>query len=586
MLRYQLQDYIVPLNGKWLRIYDAELREMETADRKKYNAWDDYIHRVQKNPLAFFLPHGRPRKDGSNDGLAMLNDTKHDLILLTAGNQLGKSMLGAAYTSLRCIPNDPKWPIFTQHGVKPKEFRGPQQVIVASYSWDEVNTVWNTYRKILPREMLGPYAPFWGHFKGERGKSKDLRFHNATKSIKIECDTLFIFLSYVQSLTHWEGKQCDLGHLDEQCPEDKFDALTARQTTRGGESGFTPICMTLTGHVIPERPDTGAAGWIKRKVIDENITKGRKVGKYRIAVEDVPDVIISREKKNKMKIQWVDEPTKLHDEKKLREAEARYWGGWEVGGGVVLNEWNKDFHWIEPFDYRKFKPTYYRHIDHGQNPCAAGVFAVMPWGDIVLIQEYYEYGRNIYDNAAAIVEWCGNKRVRCDSIGWDDKNETWEEVFVGLEFRSSELDIRSFKRRTEESAKTIGQLYNESGCWVTPTSGQHNYSNKKVKVDEGVIPLLKDLLALRKDRIHIDVRLERPRDPALASYGAPKLYVFNTCKHTRSEVESWIGYKDDVDDMISCLKHMAARERPYMGDFDIENKGIDISKVRSSITGY
>ena len=587
MLRYQLQDYIVPVSGKWVRVYDAQLREMETTDRKRYNAWDDFIHRVQKNPLAFFLPHGKPRKDGTNDGLAMLNDDVHDLILLTAPNQVGKSYLGAAYTILRCIPLDPKWPIFTEHNVKWREFKGPQQVIVASYSWDEVNTVWNTYRKIMPREMLGPYAPYWGHFKGENGRPKDLRFHNATKSIKIECDTNFIFLSYVQSLTHWEGKQCDIGHLDEQCPEDKFDALTARQTTRGGITGFTPIAMTLTGHVIPERPDTGAAGWIKKKVIDANVTKGRKVGKFTISVKDVPDVIISQDKKEKMRIQWVVEPEKLHDEKKMREAEARYHGGWEVGGGVVLSEWNPAFHWIEPFDIWQYKPTLYRHIDHGQNPCAAALFAVMPWGDTVMFQEYYEYGRNIYDNAKAIVEWCGNTRQRCETSGWDDEAESWEEVFTKMEFRSSELDCRSFAQKPGESQKTIGQLYNENGCWVTPTTGKHNYGGKHQK-DEGVgtIPLLKDLMAIRKDRLHIDCRLKRQRDPELIPYGAPKLYIFSTCKNARSEIESWLGAKDDIDDLVSTLKHFAARERPYMGDYNVIDIRPVVANMRRGITGY
>ena len=592
MLRYQTQDYIIPVKGQWIRIFDAELREMETSDRKKYNMWDDYIHRVQKNPLAFFLPHGKPRKDGGNDGLAMINDMVHDLVLMIAPNQTGKSFAGAAYTALRCIPCDPNWPIFKQHGVIHVPFKGPQKVIVSSYSWDEVNTVWETYKKILPREMLGPYSPFWGHFKGENTKHKDLRFHNATKKVRLECDTEFTFLSYVQSLTHWEGKQCDIAHLDEQCPEDKFDALTARMITRGGSSGFTPICMTLTGHVIPERPDTGAAGWIKKKVIDQHLTKGRKVAQYSIRIEDVPDVIISKEKKRKMYIQWVEEPKRLHHEGKLREAEARYWGGWEVGGGVVLSEWNADYHWIEPFDVFAYKPTLYRMIDHGQKPCAAGVFAVMPWGDSILIQEYYEYGKNIYDNARDIVKWCGNQVKECENMGWSDETKTYEEVFQKMEFRASELDTRSFAARTEggtpgQPPKTIGQLYNEYGCWCTPSTGKHNYNNNSKKdPNQGVIPLLKDALAIRPELTHIDYRLKRPRDESVRSYGAPKLYVFSSCPNTRREVEGWIGAKDDVDDMVSCLKMFSSRERPYLGDYEADRSTMVHIARRRSITGY
>jgi hypothetical protein len=583
MLRYQVPEYIIPVSGKWQKISDAWLRELETSNRKKYNAYDDYICRYQKNPLSFFLPHGKLRNDGSNDGLRLMNDSMHDLILLTAGNQFGKSMLGAAYTSLRCIPTDKSWHCFTQHKIIQPPWRGQQQVIISSYSWDEVNTVWDTYRKLLPREMMGPYSPYWPYFPGEKGKPKDLRFHNATKRIKLECDTMFTFLSYVQSLTHWEGKQCDLGHLDEQCPEDKFDALTARQTTRGGEAGFTPIIMTLTGHVVPERPDTGAAGWIKRKIVDANLTKGRKVAQYRIGIEDVPDVIISQEKKRKMRVQWVDEPTQLHDEKKLREAEARYWGGWETGGGIVLNEWNPDFHWITPFDVFKYQPTLYRMIDHGQNPCACGWFAVMPWGDEIVFQEYYEFGKNIYNNAAGIVERSGNDRKEVD---YGDGMQTYEEVFVKMDFRSSELDCRSFAKKADESGKPIGRVYNESGLSCVPASGIQDRKGQD-KAEGGLIPLLKEHLAIRKDRLHIDYRLKRGRDESLRKLGAPKLYIFNTCINTKAEVESWTGLPKQADHLCSCLKFMCATDRPYLGDYGHypETKEV-VTDRHTSITGY
>jgi len=331
----------------------------------------------------------------------------------------------------------------------------------------------------------------------------------------------------------------------------------------GGESGVTPIICTLTGHKVPERPDTGAAGWMKRKVLDQGITKGRTFAHYHIAMADVPDAIMPASKKLAARIQWVDEPTRLHDEKKLREGEAKYWGGWEVGGGIVLSEWNPDFHWIAPFDVFKFQPTLYRMIDHGQNPCAAGWFAVLPWGDTVMFQEYYEFGKNIYNNAEGIVARSGNERKELD---WGDGHIVYEEVMVKMDFRASELDCRSFAKKADESGKPIGRVYNESGLFCTPASGIQDRKGTD-KAEGGLIPLLKEQLAIRKNLLHIDYRLKRNRDESLRVLGAPKFYVFNTCRNLKMEIESWTGEPKQADHLVSVTKFMFATDRPYLGDW-------------------
>jgi len=549
MLRYQLPEYIFPLNGKWQKINDDWLRELETSNRKKYNAFDDYICRYQKNPLSFFLPHGRPRADGTNDGLAFINDTENDLLLLISPEQCGKSIHGAAFMCLRYLPCDPTWPCFTKHGIKYHKWPGGQPIVIASYSWDEVSTVWNTYRKIMPREILGPYSPWWGCFRGERGKPRDLRFHNITKRIKWDCGTEFIFLSYVQSITHWTGKQARGVHLDEQAKEENVDQVTSRQRTMSLSCGNTPIICTLTGHKLEDRPDTGAQGWIKTKMINRGITKGRKFAQYHIAIEDVPEQIMSKEAKHAAWIQWVDEPEKTNNEKKKREAVAKYWGGWEEGGGIVLSEWNPDFHWIEPFNIWKYLPTLHRYIDHGQTPCAAAWVAVMPWGDEIVFQEYYEFGHVVSKNAELIVARSGNDRKFTD---WGEGQGWYEEVFNKMEFRTSEMDCRSFAHKADESGKTLGRLYNESGLFCTRSSGIQDRKNGD-KAEGGLIPLLKERLSIKRDRLHIDYRLKRERDESLRKFGAPQLYVFNTCKNLRAEIESWIGEPKQADHLISCF---------------------------------
>jgi hypothetical protein len=220
-------------------------------------------------------------------------------------------------------------------------------------------------------------------------------------------------------------------------------------------------------------------------------------------------------------------------------------------------------------------------IDHGQNPCAAAWFAVMPWGDKIMFKEYYEYGRNIYDNAAAIVTASGNDRKLID---WGD-SKTYEEVYVKMDFRGSEMDCRSFAKKADESGKPIGRVYNENGLYCTPASGIQDRKSGD-KAEGGLIPLLKNQLAIRKDQLHIDYRLKRKRDPALRNLGAPLIYVFSCCPNIKTEIEAWTGDKFEADHLISCMKWLTSTDRPYMGDYGRYDEKKAEQPQTTSITGY
>jgi hypothetical protein len=565
-------DYKVPYNGKWINITNKSVEALAPPARE---ALDSYIYEYQINPLAFSLVHGAPRPDGTNDAIAMINDYESNLILLTAGNQSGKSFLGAIFTALRIIPTDPNWLCF-KHGIKWQPWKGPQILIAASYTWDSVNILWQTYQKILPRAELGAFAPSYGIFQNETTKARMLSFNRyEAKQLRLECGSQIVFLCYKQSLSQWESRQCDIAHCDEQIPEDQFDALSQRQLTRGD---YTPIIMTLTGHIIPDRPDTGAAGWIKQKVVDRGVTKGRKVNQYRIRIEDVPDEIMSPEAKERARIQWVVEPQATNNEVKMREAEARYYGGWQVGGGLILSEFSPNIHVIDEFDYKKYKPTYYRMIDHGQNPCAAAVFAMMPWGDAVMIKEYYEYGKSIEDNVLGILDMCGNTRKKLDE--YEENGITWsiyEEIMSGMELYASELDCRSFGKKSEIYInRNLGSLYNQFGCTCTPATGSH---------DKIIIPMLKEWLSLSKERKHILEHIGRKYDPEMARFGAPRLYFFKTCQNVISEISRWIG-EDKADHLISVSKFFTSRDRGYHGDYGVIEVKEESQEPHNSITGY
>ena len=67
---------------------------------------------------------------------------------------------------------------------------------------------------------------------------------------------------------------------------------------------------------------------------------GRTVGRHRISIPQVPDAIISKEKKKELHLQWVVEPERNKNEAQLREAQARYHGGWEEGSGLVISNFD------------------------------------------------------------------------------------------------------------------------------------------------------------------------------------------------------------------------------------------------------
>ena len=595
---------MIPMQGKWHVLLEKDLATLATSDPQNYAALDSLIADYQLNPLKYFLPHGRQRKDKwGNDGVAVLSDCEHDLILVRALNQSGKSAIGAIRTMLELMPTEEDWPIFTQHGVEWRPWQGPRTAIVASYEWGNTYDIWETaYQKFAPRKELGPHALAYGKyydaderigeaFAHERGKAKTFPqgFKTGVQVLHMACGSRLIFLCYHQNLSAWTGKQADVVHLDEQCPEDLFDEVSQRQITRGI---YTPIINTMTPHCVQGRPDTGAANWIKTKLIDQGATKGRKFAEYIIRAQDVPNEIMSAEKKAQLYQHWIEEPERLHDEKKMREGRARYYAEWEVGGGTVISAFNADIHMIEPFAFEKFKPTYYRMIDHGENPCAALLIALMPWGDAVCFSEYYEFSNGISKNATGIVETlCGNSRRKIDDV--ELEGQTWpiyEEVQDHIEFYASEMDPRSFGSRLKESNRTIGVAYNQYGCYVTPASGIKG----ETKDNAGVIPLLCDWFELDRNHPHIHKRLNRAVPELAKEYGSPRIYMFNTLRNFRAEIEGWIRNPrtgkplDKNDHLVSCAKFFTARERPYMGDWNENDRmeGKKATRTRTEFTNY
>jgi len=576
MKRLQFPEYIFPYAGEWQWVLDKDIQAKSLGDRE---ALDYFIANYQQNPLAYTLMHGRPNKKYGNDGLAFINDWTNDLPALFAGSQQGKSFGGASKMGFYALPMDPESYCFQNHGIEYREWGGPREIIIASYSWPMTQVLWNTYLKVWPRKELGVYAPMWGRFPGEKGRAKSVNLqNNGVTTVQMTCGTRVTMLAFEQKKTQWEGRQCHAGHMDEQGEEDIFNSLCARQTTMGD---YTPIFITLTGYMYEDRPDTGGGGWIKRKIVDGVATKGRTYKEYRIRLEDVPEVFCSAKAKQAIIVSHIEEPMARKDLPALRHGKAVVNGEWEEGGGAVIAAYQKDIHCIMPFDVRKYHPTYYRMVDPGDNPTAAMLIALMPWGDAVVFKEHYEFGKSQAMNAKMIVEdMCGNERVKVDEFMFED--QTWpvleERTGVGgYEVYGSEMDSRSFASKgAKESGRTTGQAYIDYGCRVTPASGKHDFS----ATDRGAISLLREWFELDIDRTHINKRLGRPVPEEAKQYGSPRVYLFDDLRHFRAEISGWMkhpktGKPHGDDHLIDCFKYFAGRFRDYQGDYRFDDNWED-----------
>ena len=135
MKRYQLPQYRVPRKGEWWVVKDSDLKVLETTKPDEYADWDNFIYEFQQAPIRSFLPHGvHNGSKWKNDGLSFLNDWEHDLILLLAPNQVGKTTHNIAFGLVHgLIPLNPDWEIFKDHKVEYHEWMGPKILIATSY---------------------------------------------------------------------------------------------------------------------------------------------------------------------------------------------------------------------------------------------------------------------------------------------------------------------------------------------------------------------------------------------------------------------------------------------------------------------
>ncbi|MBM3302213.1 MAG: hypothetical protein FJY85_19960, partial [Deltaproteobacteria bacterium] len=259
------------------------------------------------------------------------------------------------------------------------------------------------------------------------------------------------------------------------------------------------------------------------------------------------DWVYPESEKIKAYQKWIEMPTRNNDQKMLAEGRSRYYGEWHSTGGLVYDEWNDNYHLVDPFPIPN-RWTRYRAIDHGSvNPTAALCIAVSPEGFCYAYYEYYQSGLSIFQNVRNIVQGCGNmlKSIGRSDAGSGMYYERFEEVHQKQRFRVTMLDSRSGSTKDSGSNLDIKTLYLYAGVRTQPSPGFNS---------ERTVPIVKELL-------RIDPKLKHPHRTDLD--GAPRLMVFRNLENFIREIKNY-AWQEYTSEKISSQHNR--KEAPVARD--------------------
>ena len=512
-----------------LRIFSFDRRWLN--EHPKYQGFVEQVRMDQEaNPIRYFLPHCAKHKDFNTESHRFINDADHIYSAILAGNRYGKStiMMAKIITTFGLIPTEPDWEIYKDHGVKYREWTGPKEIALSSYNWSNIGeTVWpQVARAWLPKDELGQFAQY--------GAPKNTAF-----SIELKCGSIIHFKCMAQPQSAFESQALDGFGWDEQGVETKVDGAEARLRTRRHfsqdenkhdylTSGWH-VCAT-TPHKVEGRPDTGAGTWF-HKLYNRTITKGWTVSFAKgNLIDDVPDWVFPEVEKARL-LKSLEESREMGDRKAVRALESRIYGDFETTGGMVYDEFDEAMHVIDGID---IKPEWsaFRCMDHGRtNPTSCIFVAVTPENDYIAFKEYLAQDKTISENVENIVRLSGNSLEQAGEIkvGLGMLPRFTENVDgpEGSQYMFDVLDGRTFRNPDSNSRYTIGDIYRYSGLSrIRPAP---------IQSIDATIPIIKELLKIRKDRKHI----------VTGKKGAPRLYFLRS--GVPRLIEHLQGYRNKED---------------------------------------
>ena len=206
-------------------------------------------------------------------------------------------------------------------------------------------------------------------------------------------------------------------------------------------------------------------------------------------------------------MEWADNPYLEREEVELLQGcmdeqtlQSRRYGRFASAEGLVYPEFDEAVHVIEPFAVPKEWQDNIS-IDPGlNNPLSAHWYAVDFDGNVYVIAEHYEAGRDIDYHAERIKDICAR-------IGWG----------VGRDGRVCALIDSASKQRTLSSVKSVAELFYERGICVD------------TNVD-------KDLFA----------GIARVKSYLKRDNGLPNIYIFSSCVQLIRELKGYFWGSGDV----------------------------------------
>ena len=206
-------------------------------------------------------------------------------------------------------------------------------------------------------------------------------------------------------------------------------------------------------------------------------------------------------------MEWSDNPYLSKREIKLLEnsmdegaLQSRRYGKFAVGEGLVYPEFDERIHVIEPFDV-PFEWQDNISIDPGlHNPLSAHWYAVDYDGNVYVIYEYFQAGKDVDFHARKIKEICSK-------LGWhtDEKG------------RIRALIDSAANQRTLASERSVTDLFYERDILVNPNVNKNLFAG-----------------------------IQRVKSYLNPKNGLPNLYIFSSCVNLIRELKSYFWGKEDV----------------------------------------
>lgn len=205
-------------------------------------------------------------------------------------------------------------------------------------------------------------------------------------------------------------------------------------------------------------------------------------------------------------MEWADNPfldseevTAISNSLSSDELESRRYGRFKSGVGLVYSEFDENYHVIEPFDIpREWQDLI--SIDPGlNNPLSAHWYAVDYDGNVYVVAEHFEAGKDVEYHSSAIKEISSSLSWHTDSNG-----------------RVEAIIDSAANQKTLAYNKSVTELFYENGILANPKVNKDLFSGiQRVKS------------YLKKDGVH------------------PRLFIFKNCVNLIRELKSyWWGEGD------------------------------------------